>query len=216
MIISEVTLFLPPPAYPLLTRTHFPMKLTKRAVATIAPDPLRDVYIWDDEVAGFGLRVKPSGVCSFMIQYRNSSGISRRITVGKFGVLMVEQARKAAKEMLADVTKGRDPAEQRLEERKAMTVHQLCCAYVDAASKGLVLGKRSQPKKPSTLYIDRGRIARHILPLLGNRKVRDLTAPDIVRFMRDVANAKTADDIKTGFRGRAIIKGGRGTAARTV
>src|SRR5262245_17918617 len=52
--------------------------------------------------------------------------------------LTVEQARKSAKEMLAAVTKGLDPAEQRLEERKAMTVRQLCYAYVDAAAKGLV------------------------------------------------------------------------------
>jgi len=192
------------------------MKLTKRAVTAIAPDPLRDVYIWDDDMSGFGLRVKPSGVRSFMIQYRNSGGISRRVTLGKFGVLTAEQARKCAKEMLADVTQGRDPAARRLEERKAITVRQLCCMYLDAAGEGVVLGKRAQPKKPSTLYTDRGRIERHILPLLGNRKVRDLTAPDIARFLRDVANGKTADDIKTGFRGRAIVKGGRGTAARTV
>jgi integrase len=66
------------------------------------------------------------------------------------------------------------------------------------------------------LYVDRGRIERHILPLLGRRLVPDLKTPDIVRFMRDIAAGKTADDIKTGFRGRAIIKGGSGTAARTV
>jgi integrase len=54
------------------------------------------------------------------------------------------------------------------------------------------------------------------LPLLGNRLVRDLTSPDIVRFMRSVAAGKTACDLKTGFRGRAIIRGGRGTATRTV
>src|SRR5262245_5097211 len=130
------------------------MKLTKRAVTAIAPDPLRDVYIWDDDVSGFGLRVKPSGVRSFMIQYCNSGGISRRVTLGKFGVLTAEQARKSAKEMLADVTKGRDPAARRLEERKATTVRQLCRTYLDAAGKGLVLGKRGQPKKPSTLYTD--------------------------------------------------------------
>jgi len=45
---------------------------------------------------------------------------------------------------------------------------------------------------------------------------RDLTTPDICRFMRSVAAGKTADDIKTCLRGRAIVKGGRGTAARTV
>jgi integrase len=46
--------------------------------------------------------------------------------------------------------------------------------------------------------------------------VRDLTPPDINRFMRSVAAGKTADDVKTGIRGRAIIKGGKGTGTRTV
>ena len=192
------------------------MKLTKRTVTAIKPDPLRDTYAWDDEVRGFGLRVKPSGIRSFIVQYRNTSGISRRITLGKFGVLTIEQGRKLAKRALADVINGGDPAANRSEERKAMTVRQLCRVYLDAAEKGLILGKRGHPKKPSTLYVDRGRITRHILPLLGNRLVRDITTPDIVRFMRSVAAGKTAADVKTGFRGRAIITGGRGTATRTL
>jgi hypothetical protein len=202
-------------AYPMLTRGHA-MKLTKRSIAAVVPDPEHDIYVWDDDVRGFGLRVKPSGVRSFIVQYRNASGISRRITVGKLGVLTPEEARKAAKQLLADVAHGRDPAAKRSEDRKAMTVRQLCRAYLDAAGKGLVLGKRGQPKRASTLYIDRGRIERHILPLLGNRAVRDLTTPDITRFMRDVAAGKTADDIKTGAHGRAIVTGGRGTATRTI
>jgi len=162
------------------------------------------------------VRIKPTGVRSFIVQYRNSSRVSRRITLGKVGVLTVEEARTLAKRGLADVIKGDDPAERRSEERKAMTVRQLCHAYVEAADKGLIMGKRGQPKKPSTRYVDQGRITRHILPLLGNRLVRDLTTPDIARFMRSVAAGKTADDIKTCLRGRAIVRGGRGTAARTV
>jgi integrase len=192
------------------------MKLTKRTIDAITPDPRRDIYVWDDEVRGFLLRVKPSGVRSFAIQYRNASGVSRRITIGKLGVLTADEARKVAKQKLADVTRGGDPAETRWEDRKTMTVRQLCRAYVNACEKGLIMGKRGRPKKASTLYVDRGRIERHILPLLGGRRLRDLRAPDIVRFMRDVAAGKTANDIKTGFRGRAIIEGGPGTAARTV
>jgi integrase len=192
------------------------MKLTKRVVLTILPDPLRDRYVWDDEVGGFGLRIKPTGVRSFMVQYRNSSGISRRVTLGRLGVLTIDQARTLAKRTLADVISGGDPASKRSEDRHAMTVRQLCQAYLDATEKGLILGKGAQPKKASTLYIDRGRITRHILPLLGNRRVRDLTTPDINRFMQAVASGKTADDVKTGLRGRAIVTGGRGTATRTV
>lgn len=123
------------------------MKLTKRVVTSMRLDPLRDVYAWDDEVSGFGLRIKPSGARSFMVQYRNASGISRRITVGRFGVLTVEEARKMGKRVLADALKGADPAVERSENRHAMSVRQLCLAYLDAAGKGLILGKRGQPKQ---------------------------------------------------------------------
>jgi integrase len=192
------------------------MKLTKRNLDAVKPNPTHDRYLWDDEVRGFGLRVKPSGARSFFIQYRNRRGSSRRFTLGKFGVLAPDEARKMARAKLAEVAKGADPAEERSQDRDAMTVRQLCRAYLESAEKGLILGKRKRPKKSSTLYIDRGRIERHILPLLGSRRVRDLTTPDIVRFMRDVTAGKTADDVKTGFRGRAIIEGGAGTASRTV
>jgi integrase len=192
------------------------MKLTKRTLDSVKPKPTHDLFLWDDEVPGFGLRIKSSGVRSFIVQYRNGSGVSRRMTLGKFGVLTPDEARKMAKHTLAEVARGADPAARRAQDRDAMTVRQLCRIYLEAAEKGLILGKGKRPKKASTLYIDRGRIERHILSLLGSRRVRDLTTPDILRFMRDVTTGKTADDVKTGFRGRAIIEGGAGTASRTV
>jgi integrase len=192
------------------------MKLTKRTLDSVKPKPTHDLFLWDDEVPGFGLRIKSSGVRSFIVQYRNGSGVSRRMTLGKFGVLTPDEARKMAKHTLAEVARGADPAARRAQDRDAMTVRQLCRIYLEAAEKGLILGKGKRPKKASTLYIDRGRIERHILSLLGSRRVRDLTTPDIPRFMRDVTTGKTADDVKTGFRGRAIIEGGAGTASRTV
>jgi integrase len=192
------------------------MKLTKRTLDSVKPKPTHDLFLWDDEVPGFGLRIKSSGVRSFIVQYRNGSGVSRRMTLGKFGVLTPDEARKMAKHTLAEVARGADPAARRAQDRDAMTVRQLCRIYLEAAEKGLILGKGKRPKKASTLYIDRGRIERHIVSLLGSRRVRDLTTPDILRFMRDVTTGKTADDVKTGFRGRAIIEGGAGTASRTV
>src|SRR5436305_1706501 len=54
------------------------------------------------------------------------------------------------------------------------------------------------------------------LPVLGKKRVREVTTADVHRFMRDVMAGKTAIDVKTGFRGRAIVQGGPGTAARTV
>ena len=97
-----------------------------------------------------------------------------------------------------------------------MTVRELCDKYVAAAERGLILGKRNKPKKPSTVYVDKGRIERHIKPLLGTKRVRDLTSVDINKFISDVTAGKTAAVVKTGKRGKAVVEGGPGTAARTA
>jgi len=141
---------------------------------------------------------------------------SRRLTLGQHGAITPKEAEKLARAKLGEVAKGQDPVAARTEARKAETVKELCEAYLKAAKKGAILGKGGTPKKARTLYVDTGRINRHIIPLLGTRKVRDLTTPDINRFMRDVAAGKTAVDVRTGHRGRAIVEGGNGTAARTV
>jgi integrase len=92
----------------------------------------------------------------------------------------------------------------------------LCDLYLQQAEAGKILTKFGVPKKTSTIDTDRGRIARHIKPLLGKRLVKDVTTKDVKQFMHDVAVGKTAVDVKTGPRGRAVVAGGRGTATRTV
>jgi hypothetical protein len=59
-------------------------RITKRVVdATLPAD--RDVFVWDAELPGFGLRVKPGGTKSYLLQYRNAEGRSRRLTIGRTG-----------------------------------------------------------------------------------------------------------------------------------
>lgn len=190
-------------------------KLTKKAVDS-AQAKSGDLFLWDDELPGFGLRAKKSGAKSFVIQYRNANGRSRRLTVGRYGVLTVEEARKQARLALADVTRGADPAESKRQERGAMTIKQLCEEYLEKAEAGLILTRRGVPKSDSTLYVDKGRIQRHIIPLIGKRTVKDFTPTDAGKFQRDVIAGKSAADVKTKKRGRAIVKGGKGTAARTM
>jgi hypothetical protein len=154
-------------------------RLTKRTVDGTSPDSARDVFAWDDELPGFGLRVKPSGAKSFLVQYRNRNGRSRRLTVGRYGVLTPDQARGQARGVLARVANGEDPAEMRAADRNAATVAELCREYLDKAVRGLIITRRGKAKKNSTLYTDKGRIERHIIPLLGHRTVKDLTASDL-------------------------------------
>ncbi len=176
----------------------------------------RDYIIWDDDLPGFGLRVFKSGKRSYLVQYR-ALGRSRRYSIGLHGVWTPQAARKEAKVQLGRVAKGENPAEERKINHKAITVKELCELYVKDLEAGLILGKGGRPKKPSTVAIDKGRVLRHIVPLLGARRVQDLTRSEMITVMNNITVGKTRAVIKTKkLRGKAIVRGGPGAARRTI
>jgi integrase len=191
-------------------------KLTKSVVDAATPRE-KQFTIWCSELKGFGIFVQPSGSRTYFVDYRNRDGDRKRMAIGRHGKITAEQARKLAIATLGETVKGRDPAEERLRQRKALTVKELCDRYLAAANQGLILGKGDRPKKASSLYVDRGRVNRHIVPLLGNKRVQSLKPADINKFIEDVATGKSATIEKTSKkRGKSIVRGGLGTAARTV
>ena len=115
-------------------------KLTKRFVDALKP-VTRDTLYRDADLAGFALRAKPSGVQTYVVQYRNSAGRTRKLALGRVGVLTPDEARQRARKALGRVADGADPSATRNAARGAMTVADLCRDYVAAAEKGLVLGK---------------------------------------------------------------------------
>lgn len=184
-------------------------KITKRLVDTLRPMPGKDQFIWDTgdgAIKGFGIRIKPSGNASYLVQYRNQEGRTRRIVLGKVSVLTPDEARHMAADKLREVAKGGDPSAQRRAAREAMTVSELCDLFLEEATSHM---------KPTTVHDERIRIDCHIRPLLGNRSVKGLTVSDIERFQTDIANGKTAKPKRDKGRG-GRARGGRGAAARTV
>ncbi len=182
-------------------------RLTKTSVERAEPSD-KDYLIWCGKLRGFGCRVWPGGKKTFTAQYRvgGRNGRERKKTLGTYGVLTVEQARKEAEKYLALAKTGQDLAGEERQARSEMTMAELCCEYLQ---HGVAL------KKPSTIATDIGRINGHILPLLGTKKLSAITRTEIDRFMNDIAKGKTAKDQKTA-KGRSIVKGGKGTATRTV
>ena len=185
-------------------------KLTKRTIESLTPPTNgKDKFVWDSgdgSIKGFGIRFKPSGSASYLIQYRNMEGRTRRLVIGKVNVLTPDQARTVAREKLGGVAKGGDPSAERHAIRAEITVAELCDLFINEAAGQI---------KPSTLAADKSRIACHIKPLLGKRTVKGLTLADIERFQADIAGGKTAQEKReTGRGGHA--KGGQSAAVRTL
>lgn len=150
------------------------LKLTKRLVQQIEPKPNIEVFVWDSELPGFGVRVMPSGVRTYFIQYRNPEGRTRRLVLGRHGVLTAEQAREAARQQLVDVSRGADPSASRRAARGALTVSELCDRYLQEHA--------AAHKKASSVREDRRLIDSRIKPAFGPQKAEAIKAGDVMKL----------------------------------
>lgn len=183
-------------------------RLTKQVVDGL-PATGKDYVEWCGKLSGFGCRVRGNGHKTFIVMYRagGRNAVPRKVTIGTYGKLTVDQARVEASKILAKAQLGEDVAAERAKQRAEMTVSELCDEYMQ---EGV------EHKKPTTIQSDISRIEAHIRPLLGRKRIGAVSRADVERFLRDVAQGKTAREKKTGKRGKSIVKGGKGTATRTV
>jgi integrase len=173
--------------------------------------------VWDAAVTGFGARRQRSEAVSFFVAYRTRTGRQRWHTIGRFGApWMPETARREAQQILGEVAEGRDPAAERHAERKALSVADLCDSYLEAGAAGRLLTRRGTPKRARTLDHDRGRIERHIKPLIGALPAAAVTTADVERFMHRVAEGATKATVRVAPRAIARVRGGRAAASRAV
>ena len=140
-------------------------KLTKTVVDAAQARAAR-YTVYDSLIAGFGLRVMPSGAKSFIYEYRPGEGgrdqPKRRYTIGKVGALTVDQARKQAEALRAAVRLGDDPMGRKAEARKAQTVEEVASAWLE---------RHVKPKRSNGTYIHyKDLIDRIINPAIGKKK----------------------------------------------
>lgn len=148
------------------------MKLSKSVVEKLSSGDRENVF-WDDALRGFGVRVKPNGTKSYIVQYRNRvTGRSRRQTIGQAGPLLsYANARKEAMRLLSEAAQGGDPVEAKQSARQAETIADLADQY---------LTHHAKPKKrEKSVANDVSMLNSIIIPELGNRKVSEVGHRDI-------------------------------------
>jgi integrase len=156
-------------------------KLTKRTVDASTPEAQRFV-VWDAEMKGFGLRVEPSGVKSYIVRYRVGHGRAGRLkqgTIGRHGPLTPDEARSRARAVLGEAAGGADPFGARAAKAAELTLKALADRYL----KEHVDKKR----KPTTAAFYRIMLEKHVLPTLGSKSAASISRADIARLHLDLA-----------------------------
>lgn len=199
-------------------------KLSKTVAEAAEPQASR-YSLWDSELAGFGLRVTPAGIKTWVVKYRTGEGgrtaSVRWYTVGTFPDVSASEARKMAEIALARVRLGEDPGGERITKRAEMTLAHAIDFYEQEGcfvQRGI---RQGEPMKPVTKAYTLARLRHHVVRLLGKRRVTEIDEGDITTFVRDVTAGKTARDEwivspETGKRKRVIVRGGEGAARKVV
>jgi integrase len=170
------------------------MKLTKAAVAKLKlPAGKNDHIFWDDEIAGFGLRIRSGGKRTWLLQYRIGSR-QHRLKLGTFPTLDADAARKAAKEKRAAVDLGHDPQAERAKARAraAITLGSLVDQFL--AFKEPVL--RPNSCRAARLYLQVHWRPLHALP------IHEVSRRDVAARIVELTSA---NGLVAASRGRAAL-----------
>ena len=132
----------------------------------------RDVR-WDDKVSGLGVRITPNGRKVFVLSYR-VNGKKRLMTLGAYGTLTLDQARRRSIREKAKVLDHHDPLEARQEAREAPTMADLAQDY---------LNRHAVPhKRPGSVKDDSAMLETIIKPKLGTMQVSAVRRRDIEKL----------------------------------
>ncbi|MEZ5688764.1 MAG: integrase arm-type DNA-binding domain-containing protein [Caenibius sp.] len=158
-------------------------KITKRSVDSMKPDS-RDVFLWDTDCRGFGVKRTPAGKAVFLIQYRLHGGRgskTKRYTIGPMGVWTPDSARDEAERLLRKVAQGIDPGNEK--KRKRLEAKELAFdVYADRFLK-LQGGKKWSDRTEDFME---SIVRLHLKPAFSDLPLPSLTASDVTRFLDQI------------------------------
>jgi integrase len=172
--------------------------ISKRTVDGAKPGA-RDVFLWDEKLTGFGLKVSPAGGRTYIFQYRLARRgeaertAPRRYTIGRHGALTPDQARKRAEELAALVATGTDPFELEADqqatkdrvrqeaERRARLEVEL--AFDRYAPLWLADYEHDKGRRPSSVRLAKSIVDNHLLPALKSKPMPHIERADLQRVL---------------------------------
>lgn len=151
-------------------------RITKRIIDRLEVKPT-EYTVWDGQMPGFGVRVRPSGAISYVVVYRAGSGRGapvRRYTISTIGKITPAKARDRAKAILGAVAHGRDPACEKASERGVPTVGELADRFMT---------QHVEPKrKAGTIIFYRDIFERVVKPNLGPMKADKVSRAAVAKL----------------------------------
>lgn len=154
-------------------RAPEPMRFnfTKRELDRIKPAS-RQTWVYDTAVKGLCMIVTPAGARTFYLAKR-MEGRYRRVKIGTFPEVSIEQARKSALRKINAEADGKNPAEERRQARDSMTFGELFEAYMVRHAK--------VKKRESSWREDQRQYDKHLKRWAG-RRLDSLTSVDVERL----------------------------------
>ena len=157
-------------------------RINAKHLEAIAPGESRDVFVWDTELKGFALRIRPNSRRSYILQYRNADGRSRRMKIGDAEVLTPDEARRQAGAALKAVAAGDDPVAERKAKRGSHlpNVSDVADRYIKEHAK--------IHKKPRSAAEDERMVEAYVKPRLGTRRIDHVGREHIAALHRSMVD----------------------------
>jgi integrase len=139
--------------------------LVKNLKPILKPKP-RPYEVWDTELKGFVVRVQPSGVKTYLVEYARH----KRIAIGQASAISASEARKEAGKKIADFIKGVDPLEERKAAR-AFTLESFIAEKYKQWAEANMTSSRETLRKIASFYAE-----------FGNKKLPEITAWSLEKY----------------------------------